>query len=94
MRLIYLLIASHMIGDYVLQIDYIAKTKGKNWWHLFSHCITYTLPFALLVGIDWRIGWLLASHFVIDALKARWNKINYAQDQLAHILAFVVYFIK
>ena len=32
------LIMCHLIGDYVLQIDFIAKSKGDNWYHLFVHC--------------------------------------------------------
>jgi hypothetical protein len=27
----YIAIALHMLGDYVLQTDFIAKTKGENW---------------------------------------------------------------
>jgi hypothetical protein len=75
-----------MIGDYVLQIDYIAKTKGDNWWHLLSHCVTYTVPFALAFGIDWRIAVLLVTHFAVDAIKARWHVIGYVNDQIGHLL--------
>jgi hypothetical protein len=31
------LILCHLIGDYVLQIDRIADTKGANMYHLFVH---------------------------------------------------------
>jgi len=75
-----------MIGDYILQTDYLAKTKGDNWWHLIAHCITYTVPFALTFGIDWRIAALLVIHFAIDALKARWHVIGYVHDQICHVL--------
>ena len=37
---LYKILACHMVGDYVFQIDYIAKTKGDNWWHLLSHCVS------------------------------------------------------
>lgn len=87
----YRLLALHMLGDYVLQTDFLAKTKGKNPWHLLAHCVTYTLPFALVYGVDWRIAFLLATHFLIDARKARYGKINYTQDQVAHLLALTVY---
>ena len=87
----YILLALHMLGDYVLQTDFLAKTKGKNPWHLLAHCVTYTLPFAIVYGIDWRIAFLLAAHFLIDARKARYGKITYAQDQVAHLLALTVY---
>lgn len=89
----YKLLAAHMLGDYVLQTDFLARTKGESWWHLLAHCVTYTVPFAIAFGIDWRVAWLLATHIVIDALKARWNKISYAQDQVAHIVAMAVYLL-
>ena len=88
---VYMLLALHMLGDYVLQTDFLAKTKGKNPWHLLAHCVTYTLPFALAYGIDWRIAFLLATHFAIDALKAHYGRITYMQDQVAHLLALTVY---
>lgn len=39
------LVMCHLVGDYVLQIDFIAKTKGENWYHLLVHCLLYCLPF-------------------------------------------------
>lgn len=73
-----------MLGDYVLQLDFIAKTKGNNWYHLFVHCFLYVLPFYMCYGFSWKILILLVSHLIIDALKARYNKINYLTDQILH----------
>lgn len=86
----------HLIGDYVLQIDYIAKTKGENWYHLLVHCLLYILPFRIVYGADWRLVILLASHIVIDALKARYKKLTYIQDQVLHyVTVFWLYvFVK
>lgn len=89
----YELVACHMLGDYVLQNDFLASTKGENWWHLTAHCVLYTIPFTLAFGFDWRIAWLCASHFAIDALKARYKRIDYTSDQAAHLLAMVVYLV-
>ena len=91
LTLLYKLLACHMLGDYVLQTDFLAKTKGKSMWHLLAHCVMYTVPFALVFGIDWRIGFILAMHLAVDALKARWHLIGYTSDQAAHLLALVVY---
>ena len=92
MASLYKLAACHMIGDYVLQTDYLAKTKGDNWWHLIAHCVTYTVPFAVAFGTDWRIAALLVTHFVIDALKARWHAIGYVHDQISHmVVALALY---
>ena len=87
------LLFCHLIGDYVLQIDYIAKTKGDNWYHLFVHCVLYCLPFYVVFGLTWRLGILFISHIIIDALKARYKKISYATDQILHYLMALIYFL-
>ena len=91
MSVLYKLLVCHFIGDYVLQIDFLARTKGENWWHLLAHCVLYSAPFATLFGIDWRIAVIVGSHIVIDALKARYKKINYAADQIMHLIVLGVY---
>lgn len=93
MELLFKLIVCHLLGDYPLQIDYIAKTKGENWYHLLVHCFLYVLPFYWLFGWNWQLLVVLISHFVIDALKARYKKINYITDQLLHYAVLIVYFI-
>lgn len=93
MELIYKLILCHFVGDYVLQIDFIAKTKGKNWWHLIAHCFLYSLPFYLTFGWTWHICAIVVTHFLTDALKARYNKISYFTDQLIHIIVLAWYFV-
>ena len=85
------LILCHLVGDYVLQCDFIAKTKGSNLYHLFVHCALYCLPFILLYGIDWKIGVLFASHIIIDVLKARFNKISYIIDQILHYIVLFIF---
>lgn len=88
------LIMCHLIGDYVLQIDFIAKSKGDNWYHLFVHCALYVLPFYIAFGLDYRIFVLFGTHILVDALKARYKKIDYTTDQIAHYLtAFVLYLV-
>lgn len=90
---ILVLIFCHLVGDFVLQSDYIAKTKGENWYHLIVHCILYTLPFYLAFGFVWQFYVLLVSHFVIDSLKARFGKINYVQDQTMHYCVCLLYLL-
>lgn len=87
------LIFCHLIGDYVLQSDFIANTKDKNWYHLIVHCMLYTLPFYVCFGLVWQLPVLLASHIVIDALKARYKKLSYSQDQLLHYLILLLYLL-
>lgn len=90
-KLIITLIFCHLVGDYVLQNDFIAKTKGENWYHLIVHCILYCLPFFVLFGLTWQLSFIFITHMIIDPLKARYNKINYVTDQLLHYIVMLVY---
>lgn len=85
------LLFCHLIGDYVLQSDFIAKTKGNNWYHLVVHSLLYCFPLYVLFGLDLRIIFILFTHIITDMLKARFNKITYFQDQLMHYMFLMVY---
>lgn len=87
------LIFCHLVGDYVLQSDFIAKTKGENWYHLFVHCALYCLPFYLVFGLTWHLVIIFVSHLITDPLKARYNKINYLTDQIVHYAVILIYFV-
>jgi len=87
------LLFCHLVGDYILQSAFIAETKGANWYHLFVHCALYCLPFYLVFGVTWHIAIVFGSHIVIDALKARYKKITYWQDQAMHYLVLGVYLV-
>ena len=87
----FLLVMCHCIGDYVLQTDFLAKTKGTNLYHLFVHCVLYLVPFAIVFGVDWKLGVLFVSHFIIDILKAKYQKIRYVTDQVLHYLILTIY---
>ena len=93
MEMIYKLIVCHFVGDYVFQCDFIAKTKGSNWWHLIAHCFLYSLPFYLSFGWTWKLGVIISTHIIVDVMKARYNKIGYITDQLFHIAVLGAYFI-
>ena len=87
------LMMCHAIGDYVLQSDFIATTKGQNWYHLFIHSILYTIPFYIYFHFSWKIMVTIISHIIIDALKARYNKINYIEDQIFHYFIGLLYIL-
>ena len=89
MEKLIILIMCHLVGDYVLQSDFIAKTKGENWYHLFVHCALYTLPFGVVYGFVWQTIF----HIFIDVLKARYKKITYTTDQILHYVVACSYFI-
>jgi len=97
LEIIYKILCCHALGDYFFQIDFIAKTKHDNLWHLLMHCFLYSVPFALCFGIDYKIIVILLSHLTIDYFTKPKNdkfedKIIYALDQIGHlVVAFTVY---
>ena len=93
MKIVFILLASHFIGDYVLQTDFLAKTKGDNIWHLFIHSVLYSLPFMIAFGFNWKVPFIIGTHMVIDASKARYKVINYVTDQVFHLMVLVIYVI-
>ena len=80
----------HLLGDYVLQIDYIASTKKKNYYHMIVHCILYCVPFAFVFGIDYRLVFIFGCHMFVDELKV-YGLISYAIDQICHYLVIAGY---
>lgn len=91
LELLFKLVLCHLVGDYVLQIDYIAKSKSNNVYHLLVHCLLYCLPFYILFGFVWQLIPLLVLHIVIDLLKARYKLIPYWLDQLLHYVTCLLY---
>ena len=92
-KLLFILVVCHLIGDYCLQSDFIAKTKGQNWYHLFVHCTFYVVPFYVVFGWCWQLGIIFVSHVIVDALKARYYKISYCLDQIIHYVVLSVFLI-
>lgn len=66
------LFLGHLVGDYLLQNDWMALNKSKKGWigwlSASTHCIIYTLSVCLIMwNFDWM--WMVAvflSHFPID----------------------------
>lgn len=90
---VFRLVMCHLIGDYVLQSDFLAKTKGENWYHLLVHCLLYCLPFYIVFGFVRQLFVLLGVHVVVDAAKTRYKKIGYAVYQVIHYAVLLIYFV-
>lgn len=93
MEIIIKLVLAHLIGDYVLQIDYIAKTKSTNMYHLLVHCLLYCTMFYVWFGLCWQLIPLLILHIIIDLLKAKYKLIPYWLDQVIHYVTCLLYLI-
>lgn len=93
MHRLMLLVICHLIGDYFLQSDFIAKTKGQNWYHLSVHCALYIVPFLVSFGWCWQLWGVFVTHMIVDVLKARYHKIPYWLDQVIHYAVLSVFLI-
>ena len=64
----------HLLGDYFFQSEYIADTKGKNWYHLFIHCVLYSFPFVYFYEYKKQI--LLLTRLRPDTIKLLMDRIS------------------
>jgi len=59
----------HAIGNFIIKNDWIdLHKKAKTWKGELAcqiHCITYSLPFAL-IGSWWAVLAIYVSHYIID----------------------------
>lgn len=57
---------AHMVGDYVLQSNWMAQRKTKEWGPALWHGATYGLPFMVVLGVfAHRSGWLGALAYLL-----------------------------
>jgi hypothetical protein len=89
-----ILLSCHFIGDFPFQGDFLALNKGKSWEILLYHCLVYAATFVLFAKVTVAFAvFLVFSHFLIDAMKARYGLIKYIWvDQIFHlnVLFFLV----
>ena len=56
----------HLVGDYVLQTDWMAKNKTSNLFAALVHAFFYALPFVLITGLTWALFVIFFTHIMID----------------------------
>lgn len=59
----------HLLGDYIIQSDWMALNKKKRSWigelACQIHCISYSLPFAFITSW-WAVLAIYVSHYLLD----------------------------
>lgn len=63
----------HLLGDYVIQSDWMASEKTKRSLAALAHAVTYTLPFLFLTRSWKALAFIAVTHFIID----RWRLARY-----------------
>lgn len=63
---LYTALILHFVGDYITQNDWMARGKTKHWFPALVHALTYSLPFAFIVGLSpiWVV--IFSTHYLID----------------------------
>ena len=101
--MLYALLIAHLLGDYVFQIDAIAKWKSRSVLGVLVHGSIVTLctlacvalfdaawwPYALLIGVFHTAIDLVRSHLVPCGLTTGWDLALYLTDQTLHLLTIV-----
>lgn len=71
----------HLLGDYVLQSDWMANNKTSSHKAAAAHAITYSIPFLVLSPSVLAFAVILITHFFIDRYRlARF--VVYAKEQM------------
>lgn len=64
---------AHVVGDYLLQSDWMAKEKVRRSLAAALHAVVYTMSFILLTTSLKALLFVAGTHFVID----RWRLARY-----------------
>jgi hypothetical protein len=78
--LLLVLLSVHFVGDFVLQTNWQAQNKSKNWEALGRHVLVYSLCFAWL-GANFVVA-TFVFHFLTDAVTSRINSKLWAEKRV------------
>lgn len=67
------MVIAHLVGDYMVQSDWMAVEKTKKSAAALAHVVLYTLPFLAITRSTAALAFILGTHFVID----RWRLARY-----------------
>ena len=66
-------IVAHLVGDFVLQSDWMAEHKNNRSLATLVHVILYSVPFLLITQNPTTLAIIAGTHFIID----RWRLARY-----------------
>jgi hypothetical protein len=67
-----ILLIAHLVGDYLLQIGWMAGNKTKNWLPNLTHSAVYTLSIGVFAALfikdfsPWGLVLIFVSHAILD----------------------------
>ena len=57
---------AHLVGDFLIQTDWMAKGKKTKSWICAVHVLTYLTPFIILQFTWWQLVAIGVQHFIQD----------------------------
>jgi hypothetical protein len=60
------IILAHLVGDYILQTDWMAAEKTKRWKAAIIHGLVYTIPYVFVTQSPLALLVIGGTHMVID----------------------------
>ena len=63
------ILLAHLVGDYIIQSDWMARRKVVAWWPAIVHGLTYTAPFWLVTQSWAALAVIAGTHVVIDRFR-------------------------
>ncbi len=73
---------AHMVGDYVIQSDWMASEKTKRWWPAVAHGVSYGLPFVVVTQSVLALAVIVGTHILIDHYRLA-RHVVWFKNQLA-----------
>lgn len=77
-----LLLLGHLIGDYILQSDWMATGKTQRWWPAVAHALTYTVCYLPATRSLPALAVIGGTHLLIDRYRLARHLI-WAKNHLA-----------
>lgn len=76
------IVLAHLVGDYLIQSDWMALEKTERWWPAVMHGLTYTLPYAFVTRSLLALAVIASTHIVIDRFRLA-RHVVWAKNLLA-----------
>lgn len=94
--MIYFIIFSHWVADFIAQSDWMAKNKSKSWVALSTHILAYTATLLAIISVAnpsihaWKYALVNgAAHFVVDAITSRITAKLYAKADIHNFFVVI-----
>ena len=76
------IILAHMVGDYVIQSDWMAREKTRRWLPAVAHGVTYTIPYAFITQSIPALVVIAGTHVIIDRYRLA-KHLSWLKNQVA-----------